>query len=182
MRELSLHILDIVQNSIQARATEISIRVDISTVRDELKIEIDDNGHGMSKTMAERALDPFVTTRTTRRVGLGLPLFKAAAERCDGDFTLQSEEGQGTLICARFRFHHIDRAPMGDIVATLTTLIQGNPEVDFQYEHHYDDQFYCLSTHLLRKELDGIPLNHPLVLEYIANDVREGLTELLTDV
>lgn len=182
MRELSLHILDIVQNSISAQATEVQIRVDISTVRDELLIEIEDNGRGMSREMAERALDPFVTTRTTRRVGLGLPLFKAAAERCGGELTLSSEEGHGTRVRVRFQFSHIDRAPMGDIIATLTTLIQGSPEVDFIYDHQYDGERYFLSTAQLRQELEGVPLNHPLVLEYVANDLRDGLGGLLIGV
>jgi anti-sigma regulatory factor (Ser/Thr protein kinase) len=182
MRELSLHILDIVQNSIQAQATEVQIRVNISTERDELLIEIEDNGYGMSKETAERVLDPFVTTRTTRRVGLGLPLFKAAAERCNGELVLHSEEGRGTLVQVRFRFSHIDRAPMGDIIATLTTLIQGSPDVDFIYDHWYDGESYLLSTHPLRQELEGVPLNHPLVLDYVANDLRDGLVGLLTGV
>ncbi|AZR73307.1 histidine kinase [Anoxybacter fermentans] len=182
MRELSLHILDIAQNSIRAGATEIQIRIDISTMKDELIIEIEDNGCGMSKEMAEKALDPFMTTRTTRRVGLGLPLFKAAAERCDGELELQSEEGKGTLVRARFKLSHIDRAPLGDIAGTIVTLIQGNPEIDFIYRHRYDDQEYCLSTRMLRRELEGIPLNHPEVLEFIAKDISLGLNGMPMEV
>lgn len=182
MRELSLHILDIVQNSIQAHATEILIQVNISTAQDQLFIKIADNGRGMPREMAERVLDPFVTSRTTRRVGLGLPLFKAAAERCEGGLTLHSEEGRGTIVDAVFRFSHIDRAPMGDIVSTLVTLIQGSPDVDFIYEHSYDREAYLFSTRDLRHELGEVPLNHPLVLDFIADEIREGLARLSADV
>ncbi len=182
MRELSLHILDIVQNSIRAKATEISMFIDIHTVIDQMLIEIKDNGCGMSKEMSKRVLDPFTTTRTTRRVGLGLPLFKAAAERCDGELLLHSEEGKGTTVSISFGFRHIDRAPLGDIVATLITLIQGNPDIDFLYRHCYDEKVYELSTKEMRSELEGVPLNHPLVLDFIKKDIQEGLEGLLEDV
>lgn len=182
MRELSLHILDIAQNSIAAKATEIEIRLTVSTVEDWLEIEIEDNGSGMTEEMAERVLDPFVTTRTTRKVGLGLPLFKAAAEQCEGDLTIESEPGKGTLVKVSFRFSHIDRVPLGNIVSTVVTLIQGNPDTDFLYLHRYDDQEYDLSTKILREELDEVPLNHPMVLAFIAKDMAEGLEGLMNGV
>lgn len=182
MRELSLHILDIAQNSIAAKATEIEIRLTVSNVEDRLEIEIEDNGSGMTEEMAERVLDPFVTTRTTRKVGLGLPLFKAAAEQCEGDLTIESEPGKGTLVKVSFRFSHIDRVPLGNIVSTVVTLIQGNPDTDFLYLHRYDDQEYDLSTKILREELDEVPLNHPMVLAFIAKDMAEGLEGLMNGV
>lgn len=182
MRELSLHILDIVQNSIRANATEVTIHLNISTATDVMVIQIEDNGIGMSPAMVAQVLDPFVTTRTTRKVGLGLPLFQQAAERCDGYLTIDSVEGQGTKVRVQFKFSHIDRAPMGDITATMVTLVQGNPEIDFTYVHHYDDREYELSTKVLRRELEGVPLNHPLVLEYISNDMKDGLAGLLVNV
>lgn len=182
MRELSLHILDIAQNSIAAKATEIEIRVTISTVKDLLEIEIEDNGSGMTPEMAERVLDPFVTTRTTRKVGLGLPLFQAAAEQCEGGLSIDSTPGEGTLVKVSFKFSHIDRVPLGNIASTMVTLIQGNPDTDFLYLHRYDDEEYDLSTKVLREELDEVPLNHPMVLAFIAKDMKEGLEELMDGV
>ena len=182
MRELSLHILDIAQNSIAAKATEIEIHLTISRKEDLLKIAILDNGSGMSAEMVKKVLDPFVTTRTTRKVGLGLPLFQAAAEQCGGGLTISSKPGQGTRVSAVFQFTHIDRVPLGNIVATMVTLLQGNPEVDFVYRHEYDGEIYELSTIVLRHELAEVPLNHPLVLAFVAEDMEEGLENLLEGV
>ncbi|MCK4258041.1 MAG: ATP-binding protein [Halanaerobiales bacterium] len=179
MRELSLHILDIVQNSIRADAKEIRISIDINTTTDQMIILIKDNGCGMSNEMMEKVLDPFTTTRTTRRVGLGLPLFKAAAERCDGDLVLQSEVGKGTTVRTLFGFNHIDRAPLGDIEATIITLIQGKPDIDFIYHHQYDELVYDLSTKEMREELEGVPLNHPMVLDFVRKDIQEGLENMM---
>ncbi len=181
MRELSLHILDIVQNSTRARASEVQIMIEICTERDELSITIEDNGEGMSKQMTQDVLDPFVTTRTTRRVGLGLPLFKDAAERAEGGFILKSEEGKGTVVTASFKLSHIDRTPMGDLISTMITLIQGNPDVDFLFTYRCDNGEYGLSTRYIREELAGVPLNHPMVLEAIQNDLIEGLEGKLID-
>lgn len=181
MRELSLHILDIVQNSLRAHASEVRIEIIISTIRDELIIEIADNGDGMSEQMSQDVLDPFTTTRKTRRVGLGLPLFQAAAERSDGELTIKSAEGQGTIVRASFKYSHIDRTPLGDIVSTIITLIHGNPEVDFVYHYEYNNKQYDLSTELIKQELPGVSVNHPLVLEFIKNDLEAGLKEILVD-
>lgn len=181
MRELSLHILDIAQNSIRAYATEVRIELSISTNEDRLMIEIEDNGTGMSEEMVKRALDPFVTTRTTRRVGLGLSLFKAAAEQCLGDLQLKSEEGEGTYVKVWFQLSHIDRAPLGDLVSTIVTLIQGSPDIDFLYIHRLNNQEYILSTKEMRQELENVPLNHPLVLDFITKDLHEGLADLLIE-
>lgn len=181
MRELSLHILDIAQNSIRAQATEVRIELDISMDEDQLTIEIEDNGIGMSDEMVRCALDPFVTTRTTRRVGLGLSLFKAAAEQCTGDLQLTSEEGKGTLVKVWFQLSHIDRAPLGDLISTIVTLIHGSPDIEFLYIHRFNDQEYILSTREMRQELENVPLNHPLVLDFITKDLQEGLADLMIE-
>ncbi len=121
MREISLHIMDIAENGITAGADCIQIVVDEARNENRLKIEIKDNGKGIPKNMVDKAIDPFVTTRTTRRVGLGLSLLKTAAERCDGEFVLASEPGKGTRIKAIFQYDHIDRAPLCDMASSVIT-------------------------------------------------------------
>ena len=134
MEDLSLHILDIAENAIAAEAKTIEIRIDEDKEKDLLTIEIKDNGKGMDEQSAKMALDPFFTTGTTRRVGLGLPLLAQAARQSDGDFELTSVPNEGTAVKATFRLSHIDRQPIGDVAETLQTLIAGHPEIDFVYE------------------------------------------------
>lgn len=135
MEDLSLHILDIVENSIRAGAKEVEIRIEENVAKDCLEIEISDDGAGMDKTTIEKALDPFFTTKTVRKVGLGLSLFREAARAAGGDMTVQSEPGKGTRVKATFRHSHIDRQPLGDLAKTLETLIVANPEVRFRFYH-----------------------------------------------
>ncbi len=153
MEDLSLHILDIVENSIGAKASRVEIKVDEDTKKDLLVIEIEDNGLGMDEETIKKVLDPFFTTRTTRKVGLGLPLLGQAARESGGDIEIESKVGRGTRVRASFGYSHIDRKPLGDIGTTLTTLIAGNPEVDFVYEHKKDESEYRLDTREIR---DGI--------------------------
>jgi len=126
MRELALHILDIAENSISAGASKIKILVYENTAEDLLTITIEDNGKGMDAEMVEKIIDPFTTSRTTRQVGLGIPFFKAAAESCNGAFTIKSQLGIGTKIEASFQHSHIDRMPLGDLSSTLHTLLSGH--------------------------------------------------------
>ena len=121
MKEISLNILDVAQNSLRANATEINILVFFDTAADRLTVSIKDNGCGMSQEFVSRVLDPFTTTRTTRRVGLGLPLFRQSALEAGGDFSIESREGKGTEVAAWFRTSHIDRMPLGDLAGTVTT-------------------------------------------------------------
>lgn len=178
MKELSLHILDIVQNSICAKATLIEIEIVESRVEDRYKISIKDNGHGMTSEQALRALDPFFTTRTTRRVGLGLSLLKAAAERCEGQLTIISTPEEGCEVIAEFKRSHWDRAPLGDMSETMMTLIASNPEMDFVYTHRVDNRKYHLDTREIRQVLEELPLNHPPVLLHIRQDIVDGLADL----
>ncbi|MDR1093080.1 MAG: ATP-binding protein, partial [Clostridiales bacterium] len=135
MRELSLHILDIVQNSIGAGAKTVRIGVAADTARDCLTIIIADDGKGMTKEFAENVTDPFTTTRTTRKVGMGLALFKAAAEDSGGSLKIESELGKGTTVTAVFGLSSIDRVPLGDLAGTMITLIRGAPDVDYVLEY-----------------------------------------------
>ncbi len=167
MEDLSLHILDLVENSTAAGATliEVSIKADVKT--DMLMIRIKDNGRGMDPEMASRVQDPFVTTRTTRRVGMGLPLLEQSAREAEGQFELHSRPGEGTLVQATFGYSHIDRKPLGDIASTMVALILGNPEVDFVFERDSDGIHAQLDTREIKEQLGEIPITHPAVLEQL---------------
>ena len=155
MEDLSLHILDIVENSIRAKASRIEIRVVEDTAKDLLTIEISDNGQGIDEETVKKVVEPFFTTRTTRRVGLGLPLLSQAARESGGDVEIESKVGRGTRVKATFGYSHIDRKPLGNMETTLTTLIVGNPEVDFIYEHKKDELEYRLDTKEIRTRIKG---------------------------
>jgi signal transduction histidine kinase len=151
MEDLSLHILDIAENSISGSAKRIEIRIEENPGSDVLTIEIKDDGKGMDEQTLQKALDPFFTTRTTRRVGLGLPLLAQAARQTDGKIEVASKPGQGTTVKATFILSHLDRQPMGDIQETIRTLVAGHPEIDFLYEHKTSDSIYRFDT----REMDG---------------------------
>ncbi|NLN78240.1 MAG: ATP-binding protein [Armatimonadetes bacterium] len=175
MRELSMHILDLAQNSIAAGASLIEIDVIADTVADTLAICIQDNGSGMSSEYARRVLDPFTTTRTTRRVGMGIPMFAQAARECEGDIEITTEKGLGTKIEAKFKLSHIDRAPLGDVATTLMTLIAANPDIDILYKQACDGREFVLDTREIKSQLDGVSINENAVLKWIVQYISEGL-------
>lgn len=181
MLELSMHILDIAENSIRAAATLVEIIISEDTVGDTITIEIIDDGKGMNPDSADKALDPFFTTKSVRRVGLGLPLFAQAAETAGGSLTVTTKEGKGTQVLARFGRSHIDRQPLGSMEDTMTALIAGNADRDFLYRHRKDGREFVLDTRDMRKELDGVPLNNARVLQFIKNHTEEGLKEIGVD-
>jgi hypothetical protein len=180
MRELSLHILDVVENGITAGGNCIWIEVDEARKKDELKIVIRDNGSGMPIEKQDNINDPFITSRTTRRVGLGLSLLSAATERCQGTMRVDTQPGKGTEIEATFRYSHIDRAPLGDIAATITTLIIGNPGIDFVYSHRIDGNEFSLDTREIRAEMDDLSLSDPVVIHHLSDTIRSELKELIS--
>ncbi len=146
-----MHVLDVVENSVMAGASEIRIGINEDTEKDLLSIEIEDNGSGMDQETVKKVLDPFYTTRTTRRVGLGLPLLAQAARETGGGIEVSSEVGRGTRIRASFQYSHIDRKPLGDMEETLVTLIAGHPEIHFVYEHRDGETSFRLDTDEMRK-------------------------------
>jgi len=164
MTELALHILDIVQNSIVAKATVIEISMMEDTEKDLLTIEIADNGKGMSEDEVRMASDPYFTSRTTRKVGMGLPLFKQAVELCAGTFTIESKPGIGTNVKASMQYTHIDRQPIGDI--------------DFIYKHITNSGEYILDTIAIKNELENISLTNPKVIKFIREMIQENLKEI----
>lgn len=179
MRELSLHILDIAENGITAGADCIEISINEARgSEDLLTIVIQDNGHGMPVEKLQKPTDPFITTRTTRRVGLGLSLLAAAADRCEGKLEISSEAGRGTRIEATFRHHHIDRAPVGDMASTITTLIMGNPDVDFVYRHVIDSRDFILDTRDLKEDGQDSSLTDPVLIYHLTRSIRDSLGEL----
>jgi hypothetical protein len=178
MREISLHILDIVQNSIGAGAGRIEVLVTADRVSDSLTVRITDDGRGMTSEMVSSVLSPFVTTRTTRRVGLGLPMLAAAAEMCDGDVCVSSALGKGTTVDATFKLSHIDRAPFGDITSTVIDIIAANPGISFRFEEFVDGRSFFLDTNDVQRELGDAPIQAPPVISWLKDYMNEGLALL----
>lgn len=178
MTELSLNVLDIANNSIRAGATRIEIEVRVCEDKDSLFIRITDNGCGMSKEQLAKVVDPFYTTRNTRRIGLGIPFFKQAALNTGGTFQLESEETIGTIVTAVFGLSHIDRMPLGDINSTIYTLIIANTELDFVYTYELNGNEFHLDTEELRQILGDIPLNAPQITDYIKKYLKENQEEI----
>ena len=166
MRELALNVMDITQNSISAGATLIHITVEESASKDRLSIAVEDNGCGMTEEQVRSVIDPFYTTRTTRKVGLGVPLFKMEAEMTGGSFRIDSEKGKGTKLLAEFVPSHVDMIPLGNITDTVFLLITCNPELDFVYRRVKEEAEFVLDTRDLRKILgEDAPLNAPEVAQ-----------------
>jgi anti-sigma regulatory factor (Ser/Thr protein kinase) len=173
MEDLSLHVLDIAENSIAAGAQHVQIRVQESRQDDLLSIEIIDDGRGMSEDMLQKATDPFFTTRTTRRVGLGLSLFEQAAKRAGGEFKIACSPGAGTKVTGVFQLSHVDRQPLGDMNETLLALVVGNPQIEFTYLHQTDDSEISFSTNEIETQLGDIPINSPRGISAVRKSLEE---------
>lgn len=174
MREIAMNILDIVENSVKAGATLITVTVECHD--NLLKVKIGDNGCGMDAEFAARVLDPFTTTRTTRKVGMGLPLFKMAAEMAGGGLSLVTEKGVGTTVTATFVADHIDRAPLGDLGETMSTLL--DDERDFVLTVATDKGEYVFDTRELKRELDGISVTEPQIAVFVRDMIRENINAI----
>ena len=173
MNELSLHILDIVENSIAAGAAMVFI--DIAVADGVLTISVRDDGCGMDEALAERVTSPFATTRTTRKVGLGIPMFKQSAEMSGGSFTLVSELGIGTELTARFCATHIDCPPMGNLTETVVALVVAAPEKPDLCMTVSGGEVFAFDTREIKAVLGGVPLTSPDVLNWIKEYVKEGI-------
>lgn len=176
MRELALNILDIVENSVKANATLIEIGV--SAKGNLLTVSVKDNGKGMSEEFLSKVTDPYTTTRTTRKVGLGLPLLKMEAEMCGGRFSISSKLGVGTVVTTDFQIDHIDRPPLGDLGETMSTLLSGEDNVDYVLTYSVNDVGFTLDTRELKAELDGVPISEPEVLLFVKNYIRENISQI----
>lgn len=178
MNELSLHILDIAQNSIRANAGLIEIRITENPDSDILYMEIKDDGKGMNPQQVEQAANPFFTSRTKRKVGLGLPLLKHNAELTDGSFQLHSEENKGTQLQVNFSFYHIDRPVLGDIAGTLLILAANEKQTEIRYVHETPKGQFEFDTREVKKELDGVPLSTPEIRKFLNEMIRENLEQI----
>jgi len=173
MEDLSLHILDIVENSIDAGAKRIQIEICEDLKHDLLSIEIRDDGKGMDEETVKKALNPFFTTKTVRKVGLGLSLFREAAKQANGDLAIQSEVGRGTRLKATFQHSHIDRKPLGDMSKTMMTLIISHPEIRFKYVHGRDGRKYELDTEKFKANSDLSALGAIELMNLIKKNLQE---------
>jgi len=180
MKELSLHILDILQNSITAGATLVELDLNEQPEEDFLEFSITDNGCGMDEETVKRVTDPFTTGRTTRKVGLGIPLLKLAAENTGGKIEICSKVGKGTKISARFGYSHIDRQPLGSMSDTMMQVIISYEEnTDFVYTHTLGEKKFELDTREMKKILDGVSFKTPEVMLWLSEYLKEGENELL---
>ena len=178
MYELSLNVMDIVQNSIRANARLITVLVDVDEERDMLEIVIEDDGDGMSEETRRAVTDPFFTTRTTRKVGLGLPYYEMVATMCGGEFELWSEKGKGTRVSASFGISHIDRAPLGNMGQTMALLAGANSEIDFVYTLSRGGERFTFDTREVKGLLDGVPIDNPEIIMYMEGYVNENSLKL----
>jgi anti-sigma regulatory factor (Ser/Thr protein kinase) len=179
MKELALHILDLTQNSITAGADLIKITVNENLKSDILTIILEDNGCGMDAARAEEVKNPFVTSRTSRKVGLGIPLMLAACQRCEGDLIIESQKNVGTKLIATFKHSHIDRAPIGNMAETIVCLLIGADNIDFIYNHMVNEEKFCFDTTEIRQTLGvEVPLSSPEVLDWVKDYIYEGLSNL----
>ncbi len=178
MEDLSLHILDIVENAIAARAKKIDLLIKEEPDEDRLVIEIADDGIGMDEEVRGKATDPFFTTRTSRKVGLGLSLLVQAAQEAGGMLRIESEPGKGTKVTASFQYSHIDRKPLGSMTETMTTLFLGNPELDISYRHQKEGKTYTLSSHALKEQFKNRSLASPEVIQWVKRHLKEGLAQI----
>ena len=179
LEDLSQHVLDIAENSVAADATEVLVEISESRKQNTLRMTVQDNGRGMAPDFLERVTDPFTTTRTTRRVGMGLPFLKQSAELCGGDFRLTSTPGVGTKTEARFRYDSIDRPPLGDMPATIMALFMGHPEIDWTYRHLVEDEMFALTTVELIDVLEDRELLRTTEVGlWIKEQIAEALSEL----
>lgn len=182
MKDLSMHIMDIIQNSVRAQATLVELDIVEDVVNDVFSIAIKDNGCGMSPEILEKVTDPFFTTRTTRKVGLGLSLLKQNAEQTGGEMKIWSEEGKGTHLEVRFSHAHIDRPVIGDIAGTIVLLAGANPEMDFIYHHKTNKGEYIFDTKEIKEVLDEVSISDPTIMKYLKELIKENLNTIIIEV
>jgi anti-sigma regulatory factor (Ser/Thr protein kinase) len=182
LREIALHLLDIAENSVAAQADAVNIVVIEDVLNDRLKIEIRDNGKGMDAETVGRVSDPFVTSRTTRKVGLGIPLLKAAAEACNGYLVIQSTLGEGTRLEVEFQRNHIDRMPIGDLAGSILTLVVAYPQIHWLFRYTVvlpnGEEEFLFDDEPIKESLEDVPLCEPEVLSYLRVLLENGISDI----
>lgn len=176
MRELSLHLIDIIENSVAAHADLINIEITELPSEDKLLITVRDNGCGMDEKMVEHVKDPFITTRKTRKVGLGISLLEAACKRCDGDLTVKSVLNKGTEVTAYMKYYHIDREPLGRIDETIVTSLL-NPSIDIVYKHAVENKEFVFDSREIKKSA-GNDISQPEIMQWIKEYIQENLESI----
>lgn len=176
-----MNILDVAENSVRAGAHRIEIQVTADTEKDCLTISIGDDGCGMNQEQVKKVLDPFYTTRTTRKVGLGVPFFKQAAESTNGSFDIASEEGRGTIVTATFQLSHIDRMPMGDLSASIHTLVVFHEDLEIYFRYTVDSRFFELDTKEIREIVGDVSFQNLEVSGFIREYLENNMTEVNSD-
>ena len=175
MKDLALHILDILQNSVTAGATLIELKINEDPSMDVYSVKFTDNGKGMDAATVQKVTDPFFTTRTTRKVGLGLPLLKQNAEQSGGSLHISSTPGNGTEVEAVFGYSHIDRLPTGDIAGTMALTVSSYPAIEFIYTHNTLDGTFIFDTREIKETLEDVPISNPQVIAFMKDLIRENL-------
>ena len=178
MRELALHLLDIAENSVAAQAKNITLTVVENIHTDRLRMTVEDDGKGMDDQMIAQVVDPFITSRTTRKVGLGIPLLKAAAEACNGFLNISSAVGQGTKVVVEFQHSNIDRMPLGDLPGTILSLVIAFPQIHLKFIYQVDDKKFEFDDQTIKEILDGVPLTEPDVLATIRKLLQDEVSEI----
>jgi hypothetical protein len=182
LKDISLHILDIVQNSTAAAATRIRTVICADRKNGMLEITIEDNGCGMDEELLTRVTDPFSTTRTTRKVGLGIPLFKASAEQAGGSFRITSQKGVGTVVKSSYQMDNIDRPPLGDVAGVITDLSAAYPAIDFELSLECGDWKFTFSSREVRQSLGEVPISEFRVVRWLREYIGEGILEIFGGV
>lgn len=173
-----MHLMDIAQNSAVAEAKQITIRVQEDRKADLLQLSVQDDGKGMDAETIKKVIDPFYTSRTTRKVGLGIPLLKEAAEACNGCLTIESILGSGTTVKIHFQRSHIDRMPLGDLAGTIFSLVIAYPAIHFIFEYSMDDEKFIYDDAPIKEELQGMSLTEPGVLSFIREYLEGGVEQV----
>jgi hypothetical protein len=184
VREIALHLLDIAENSVAAQAATVTVSVCENLYLDRLIASVTDDGRGMDARQAAQVIDPFVTSRTTRNVGLGIPLLKMAAEACNGCLEIASTPGKGTCLTVEFQREHIDRMPLGDLVWTFLNLLVAHPEVHWVFRYQgigaagSPEETFEFDDQPVKETLSDIPLTEPAVLTYLREELEQGIANI----
>ncbi|WP_065219839.1 MULTISPECIES: ATP-binding protein [Butyricimonas] len=178
MQTLSDHILDIAQNSIRAKASRVEIDLQEDPSTDSLTFTIRDNGCGMDEATLAKVTDPFFTSRTVRKVGLGIPLLKQNAEATGGTLQIESKQGVGTTLEAKFSLTHWDRPPLGDVAGSIVILVSANPDIEFIYRHITEKGCYTFDTEEVKEIMEGVPVNDPEIVMALRQMIRENIKEI----
>ncbi len=175
MRDISLHVMDIMQNSVRAGATKIGLSISADVSKDMLYVTISDNGCGMSEDFIQKVISPFTTTRTTRSIGLGIPMFKLSGEICGGCFSIKSKEGVGTEITAGYGISNIDRIPLGDIGDTVTGTILSHPDLEYEVTLSGGNEYFKFNSKEIERQLDGVSITEFEVINWVKEYINEGV-------